>query len=979
MAQTPFNSRREDLVMLSTDKIRGEDSTTGSGDALALRGGNSTGGGGFGADVTIDGGTPHTGGKGGDVLISGTAGNTAGDGGSVFVNAAASPSGNQGDVVILASGSSALVTPIGATIQAVAGTTATVNGANLILRQGGAGSFFGSGGYGASLIGGSAIGASGAAGDDVQITAGAGDLAGDGGWSVVQGGNSGASGTAGSVYIAAGSNATTLDADDQGSVFVLAGNATPPASKPGVFLFAGNDAVFGTGSKLSIGGPDATGTSAGSMLLEGGDGLGVNAGGTIALTAGAAPGVGDGGSITVATGTSVSGTAGLLSLQSAGDVVFATDAISGQAVTVGNLTNGQLYVQSPLVTFMADGVYVTIGDTGAASPILDLHGTNVTLTNSFGGGAGTFTISTTNTGAAFDAGDIAIVAGNATNAGVFDGGTISLLPGTSVGGLPGSLIFNYATFPAVDAAGALTSDGAGNLSWGAGAAAALSAVLVVGNTTGGEPIVVSSTDDIRGEDLAVGTTLALRGGNSTTAGNGGADVTVSGGTNTNGAPGNTDGGDVVLNAGAGTGTGDTGNLIVNADGTFFQSDVGAFVVIGKTPYANTVSLDLASTATGTLENAQPGGVLELRTFTTAAPATNTGDLTISTGTNANAVSGDTGDLILSSGPVTNAGSSGNPGSVLLNPGAAAGSGTDGTVRISGANQSLHGGTAGRRFQILGGTLAASGIVDSDGPSVFLKAQGSATQNGAEVNIGHALLGSGSFTGRGGNAISGNAIGGNSALLAGNGFGTGNGGDITAAAGQGGASGTGDGGDAFVSGGTAGAGNGGGGGVTLTAKAGNGTGTPGDISFTTSGGLVKTRTTSGFGGSEKEDQTFGSQTVTGVGNSVLMVVVGTLAADGQNLKITVDASGVNNIDDTDVVSGHIVQTFYRASATVSAMTAHVDDQQFVGTWPSTTTPSFSLVINGDDIELHFAWTGVLVGSITVNTAAHWTRQEGGFTL
>jgi hypothetical protein len=620
MSRTPKNSQKQDFVVLSTDAIRGEDSATGSGSDLALQGGSSSGGGGDGANVTIDGGDPDTAGKGGDVLISGRAGDAAGDGGSIFVNAAASPSGNPGDVVILASGSSALVTPIGATIQAVAGTTATVNGANLILRQGGAGSFFGSGGYGASLIGGSAIGASGAAGDDVQIQGGAGDLAGDGGWSVVQGGNSGASGTAGSVYIAAGSNATTLDADDQGSVFVLAGNATPPASKPGIFLFAGNDAVFGTGAALSIGGPDASGTSAGSLLLEGGGGLAANAGGNVSFAGGAAAGAGDGGS----------------------------------------------------------------------------------------------------------------------------------------------------------------------------------------------------------------------------------------------------------------------------------------VVLG---------------------------------------------------------------------------------------GAASASGDDGTVRISGVNQSLHGGTSGRRFQILGGVQDASGIVDTDGPSVFLKAQGDANRNGAELNIGHSVgAGSASFTARGGSGISGNITGGNSALVAGSGFGTGDGGQISVAAGQGGDGGGGHGGIAYISGGQPGAGNANGGGIALTSRAGNGTGIPGDItmntnggdrSLSTSGGVVKTRTTTGFSGSEKDTLTFGSQTVTGVGNSILMVVVGTLDTNGQNLKITVDASAVNNIDDTDVASGYIVQTFYRAAGTVNAMTAHVDDQQFVGTWPSTTTPSFSLVINGDDIELHFAWTGVLAGAITVNTAAHWNRQEGGF--
>ena len=397
--------------------------------------------------------------------------------------------------------------------------------------------------------------------------------------------------------------------------------------------------------------------------------------------------------------------------------------------------------------------------------------------------------------------------------------------------------------------------------------------------------------------------------------------------------------------------------------------------MAQTPF-NSRREDLVMLSTDTIRGEDSttgsGDVLALRGGNSTGGGCDGADVTIGGGLAH--TTGDGGKIIVASGVAPGAGTAGD----IELTAATSAAGTDGTVRVNGANQSLHGGSATKRFQILGGIQDASGFVDSDGPSVFLRAQGSTQHNGAEVNIGHALLGTGNFTGRGGNAISGNSVGGNSALVAGTGFGSGNGGQITVAAGQGGAGGTGDGGDAFVSGGTAGAVNGGGGGVTITARAGNGTGTPGDISLISNGGIVKTRTTSGFGGSEKEDLTFASQTTTGPGSSVLMVVVGTLDTNGQNLKITVDSSAVNNVDDTDVASGYIVQTFYRASGTVSAMTAHVDDQTFVGTWPSTTTPSFSLVINGDDIELHFAWTGVLVGAITVNTAAHWTRQEGGFS-
>jgi len=44
------------------------------------------------------------------------------------------------------------------------------------------------------------------------------------------------------------------------------------------------------------------------------------------------------------------------------------------------------------------------------------------------------------------------------------GGNVTLTPGT--GGTPGSVVLAYATWPAADAAGVLTSNGAGVLSWG---------------------------------------------------------------------------------------------------------------------------------------------------------------------------------------------------------------------------------------------------------------------------------------------------------------------------------------------------------------------------------------------------------------------------------------------------------------------------------------------------------------------------------
>lgn len=74
--------------------------------------------------------------------------------------------------------------------------------------------------------------------------------------------------------------------------------------------------------------------------------------------------------------------------------------------------------------------------------------------------------------------------------------------------------------------------------------------------------IVTNGDVLQGEDLATGGALSLRGGNSTTGGNNGGNVLVSGGTNTNGTPGNTTGGSIVLTPGSGTGTGSQGLVTI---------------------------------------------------------------------------------------------------------------------------------------------------------------------------------------------------------------------------------------------------------------------------------------------------------------------------------------------------------------------------------------------------------------------------------
>jgi len=336
--------------------------------------------------------------------------------------------------------------------------------------------------------------------------------------------------------------------------------------------------------------------------------------------------------------------------------------------------------------------------------------------------------------------------------------------------------------------------------------------------------------------------------------------------------------------------------------------------------------------------------------------------------------GNGGSLILASGVAPGAGAAGD---VELTAASSA-AGTDGTVRVNGANQSLHGGDALQRFQILGGALAAI-TGDATGPSVYLAAQGSATRDGAQVTVANSLVSNGSFIARGGNGISGNTAGGSADLFGGIGFGSGNGAQSSVQAGAGGSVGR-NGGYAFVLAGVAGAaGNGNGGGVVITAQAGLGSGTPGDISLTTNGGVIKTRTTTGFAGSEKELQTHGVQFSSTSGGGILDVVtLGSLDTNGRNMKIEASVTVQNNAVDGDFLSFKIITSAWRAGGSVTMLiTPHLTSHEGNAVSPSFVTDLlFAVASSGDDINLTLRNSNGAT-TYTLNTAVEWTRQEGGF--
>jgi hypothetical protein len=155
-----------------------------------------------------------------------------------------------------------------------------------------------------------------------------------------------------------------------------------------------------------------------------------------------------------------------------------------------------------------------------------------------------------NTGTSGDGGSLTLTGGSASNVGALgDGGSIVMTPGGASGtGSRGSIVLDYATWPSSDGSGGqvLTTNGAGVLSWttaGGGGGESLAATLLIGNDTGGTPIITADSA------TATPATLSLTGGSHTGALSGfdGAAVNITAGDSSTGATGN--GGAVLIAAG----------------------------------------------------------------------------------------------------------------------------------------------------------------------------------------------------------------------------------------------------------------------------------------------------------------------------------------------------------------------------------------------------------------------------------------------
>jgi hypothetical protein len=295
-------------------------------------------------------------------------------------------------------------------------------------------------------------------------------------------------------------------------------------------------------------------------------------------------------------------------------------------------------------------------------------------------------------GGANRAGDITITAGSQTNGGSGGpGGDIRLLPGTSANSTAGILVLDYSTWPATDASGVLTSNGAGVLSWGTPAAETWAATLVAGNESSGTDAVISPGDVLRGEDVAVGKgeTLTIRGGENTGVGAKGGDLILSSGESNNTAGATLSqatlrGGDIIapfgqnglansvlIHGADNLHTTNAGGVELRGGNASGGSALGGDVLIRGGLSGGAVGGDVAIRS-GSPTGAQFTGDIVISTdrFGSGIAATNTGSISILTTGSAGANEG--GDIIVT------AGSSGNvtgniPGDISLTAGDQAGS------------------------------------------------------------------------------------------------------------------------------------------------------------------------------------------------------------------------------------------------------------------------------------------------------------------
>ena len=105
----------------------------------------------------------------------------------------------------------------------------------------------------------------------------------------------------------------------------------------------------------------------------------------------------------------------------------------------------------------------------------------------------------------------------------------------------------------------------------------------------------------------------------------------------------------------------------------------------------------------------------------------------------------------------------------------------------------------------------------------------------------------------------------------------------------------------------------------------------------------------------------------------LVTVGTLTANGDNMKFDIWVTAKDNAVDTNVVSAQIQQTAYRSAGVVTLLTANASNQQGNGTMNTDVT--FSLVVSSNDVILRATNTSS-TATYVINSAVSGERQLGG---
>ena len=471
------------------------------------------------------------------------------------------------------------------------------------------------------------------------------------------------------ISVSGATGAVTINSTDQ-----FTGTVTSVDTAAGTFISGSGGPITTTGSltyDLS-----ATGTASATTFLRGDNTWGTPAGSGGTVTS---VGLGLPAEFTV-TGSPVttSGTlTGAWNDQAANTVLAGPTTGADATPTFRALVSADVPNPSLTATFVGYGS--GIGALTGTSNYTWTTGSNL-LT--LGSAAGTATITAAD-GSASAGAALTLTGGDGVGTNQ-DGGNITLTPGALTGtGTRGSLILDYSTYPAADATGVLTSDGAGGLTWGT--PAGTYSFDISGQTGAGSTIASGDTLDF----TAAGTGLSFDAATDTITLSGTLDVD-------NGGTGQTSYTDGQLLIGNTTGntlakstlTGGTGITITNGagsisiaadnNGTVTSVDTANSTFISGSGGAITTSgsLTYSLSATGS-----PSATTFLRGDNTWGTPAGSGGTVTSVD-----VSGGTTGLTTSGGPIT----------------------TSGTITLGGTLIVANGGT-GVTTLTDGGILLGSGV------------------------------------------------------------------------------------------------------------------------------------------------------------------------------------------------------------------------------------------------------------------------------